>query len=75
MSRTQYPIMLKEQIATRCGITKKELETELFVREKILEYMLRQDIRNNNDVINIFKKYYSDPKSIISMVGLRPKGR
>jgi len=48
IKRTEFPIMVKEKIARKCGITKKALNTEIYIREKILLYMLKNNIRANN---------------------------
>ncbi len=69
--RTEYPILLEEKIANKCKLTRKELDIELYVREKILEYMVVNNIRDNKTVIEIIQKYYKDPKSIMSKIRLR----
>jgi len=66
IKRTDYPIMLLEKIAGKCGITKKRLNTELLIREKVLQYMVEKDISNNTDVLNFLQKYHQDPKLILS---------
>lgn len=71
ISRTEYPILLKETIARRCQLTKKDLDTELYVREKILGYMVNNKIRDNKSIIEIIHKYYKDPKSIISRIQVK----
>jgi archaeal flagellar protein FlaI len=64
--RTDYPILLVEKIARECGITKKRLNTELLIREKVLQYMLSKGIRDNNEVIKYFQLYHRDPKLILN---------
>jgi flagellar protein FlaI len=66
IKRTDYPIMLLEKIAEKCGITKKRLNTELLIREKVLQYMVSKGINNNTDVLNFLQKYHQDPKLILS---------
>ena len=66
IKRTDYPIILLKKIANKCGITKKRLNTELLIREKVLQYMLAKGIRDNTDVINFFQRYHQDPKFILS---------
>lgn len=68
ISRTEYPIILKEKIAEKCKLTKRELDKEIYVREKVIEYMVRNNIRDNKKVIDILRKYHKDPKSVISMI-------
>jgi flagellar protein FlaI len=66
IKRTNYPILLTEKIARECGITKKRLNTELLIREKILQYMIRKGVRDNTEVLKFFQRYHRDPKLIIS---------
>jgi len=66
--RTDYPILLKEKIAKECGITKKRLNTELYVRERVLKYMVEAGINHNSKVIPFFQRYHRDPKSVIDEI-------
>jgi len=66
VKRTGYPILLTEKIANQCGITKKRLNTELLIREKILRYMMAKGIRDNTEVQRFFQRYHRDPKLILS---------
>ncbi|MFH1834703.1 MAG: ATPase, T2SS/T4P/T4SS family [Methanobacteriota archaeon] len=68
ISRTMYPIILKEKIARGVGITKKRLNTELYIRERILKYMVDNNITENNEVISIFQRYHYNPKSVIQAI-------
>jgi archaeal flagellar protein FlaI len=66
IKRTDYPILLTEKIARECGITKKRINTELLIREKVLQYMMVRGIRDNTQVLNYFQMYHHDPKIILS---------
>ncbi|MFH0860440.1 MAG: ATPase, T2SS/T4P/T4SS family [Candidatus Altiarchaeota archaeon] len=68
INRTEYPIMLKEKIAKTCGISKKRLNTEIYIREKVLEYMLKKGIKENKDVITYLQRYQTNPKSVIAEI-------
>ncbi len=68
VKRTDYPILLTEKIAKDCGITKKRLNTELLIREKVLQYMMAKGIRDNDAVQNFFQKYHRNPKRVISEI-------
>ena len=70
IARTQYPILLTEKIAERVGITKKQLNSEIFIREKVLEYLAKNNIRDNKKVCDVFHEYHTDPHSVISKFGL-----
>ncbi len=66
--RTEFPILLKEKIAKQCGISNKRLNAEIYVRQKILEYMIKRGIRDNTGVINFFQRYHKDPKVVIDEI-------
>jgi flagellar protein FlaI len=66
IKRTMYPIMLKEKIAKGAGITPKRLNTEIYIRERILKYMADNKINDNRDVISLFQSYHLNPKDVVS---------
>ncbi len=66
IGRTEYPILLKESICNWCGLSKKELNREIFIRGKILEYMAKNNIRSRDDVIKVFMEYHYNPQSVIA---------
>ena len=68
IERTEYPILLKEKIAKNCGINKKRLDTELYIREKILQYLVANGIKDNRKVIGYFQRYHVNPKSVIDEI-------
>ncbi|HEX54934.1 MAG: CpaF family protein [Candidatus Altiarchaeales archaeon] len=68
--RTGYPILLKDKMTTRLGITKNQLNLELLRRCKVLEYMVLKRIRNKDDVVRIFQEYHNNPNSVLSKLGI-----
>lgn len=66
--RSNYPILLLDKMAKECGISKKRLNTELLIRERVLEFMIANGIRQQKDVIDFFQLYHSNPKEILSMM-------
>ena len=68
IKRSNYPIILLEKIAHECGISKKRLNTELLIREKVLEYMINTGIKETDDVIDFFQKYHTNPKDVLSLL-------
>ena len=73
IGRTNYPILLKEKIAERTGISKKQLNSELYIRKKVLEHMLKEGIRENKAVVDIFQEYHRNPGAVITKFGLHGK--
>jgi archaeal flagellar protein FlaI len=70
ISRTEFPIMFLEKIAERTNLTKKQVQSEIFLRQKILEYMLKNNIRDNKRVCDIFQEYHTNPNAVLSKLGL-----
>ncbi len=68
IGRTKYPVLLKDKIAERCGLTRKHIDAEIYVRKKILEYMLMNDIRDNRDILRIFHQYYINKESVMKKI-------
>ncbi len=69
--RTEYPILLIEKISDRTGITKKQVQSEVYIRQKILEQMVKNNIRDNKHVCDIFQEYHLNPKTVISRFNLQ----
>ncbi len=69
--RTEYPILLLEKIAERTGISKKQLTSEIYIRQKVLEHMVKNNIRDNKAVCDILHEYNMDPKSVIAKFNLQ----
>jgi flagellar protein FlaI len=75
ISKTEYPILLIDRLADRCNIPKKRIQTELLVREKVLQYMVNRDIQENKDVFNFIQKYHADPQLLIDEIKNRTGGK
>jgi len=68
VARTEYPILLKEDLADRYSMSKKQLNAELFLREKVLEYMVKKDISDNTRFIEMMHRYNTNPKAVLSKI-------
>ncbi|OYT54861.1 MAG: secretion protein [Candidatus Altiarchaeales archaeon ex4484_2] len=66
IKRTEYPILLKEYICRWCGLSKKELNKEIFIRCKILEHMAKKGIKERDQVIPVFREYHYSPQRVIA---------
>ena len=66
--KTDVPSRVLEVLAERAGITKKELMGEITTRQKILEWMLQNNIRQQADVEKIIQGYYYNPKYILERI-------
>ena len=68
MRRTNVPTRLIERLAEKTLKTKKEVEREILVRKKILEWMLKNNIHSNPEVQALIQRYYYDPESLLEKV-------
>jgi len=55
-----------EKIAERTGITPEQASEEIERRKKIVEYMVKKNIRDYRDVSNIIRSYLENPKPILA---------
>lgn len=68
IKRTDVPSRVIEVLADKSGNTKKDVMRELAVRQRILEWMLQQNISNTKDVEKVIQGYYYNPKVILEKV-------
>ena len=57
---------IMEKIAERTGITPEQASEEIERRKKIIEWMVKNQIRDYKDVSNIIRNYLENPKSILA---------
>ncbi|AKG91494.1 Type IV secretory pathway protein [Geoglobus ahangari] len=60
-----------EEIRTLRSWTRKELEQELKTREKVLQYMLDNNIREFREVARIIQTYQIDPEKVVRSLGIQ----
>ncbi len=66
--RTNVPMRMIESLAEKLMKNKKDVEREIKVRQKILEWMLDNNIRAMSDVETVIQRYYYNPESILREV-------
>ena len=66
--RTSVPSHVIETLAERAGMSKKELKREIIVRQRILEWMIANDMRDSDQVEQLIQKYYFDPASVLEEI-------
>jgi flagellar protein FlaI len=50
-----------EEKMKRKGLTKEEIWEEIYRRQKVLDWMVKEGIRQYTDVVSVIRDYYSDP--------------
>jgi archaeal flagellar protein FlaI len=68
VKRTKVPSHVIEKLAEKTLRTKKEVEREINVRKKILEWMHANKICSSTEVETIIQRYYYDPESLLEKV-------
>ena len=57
-----------EEIIREKGVPESEVWKELQRRVKVLEWMLKENIRYYKDVGRIIQRYYSDPEGLLKSI-------
>lgn len=68
IERTEVPSHVIEFLSEKTGMSKNELRREMLVRQRILEWMLANKIKQSNEVEQMIQQYYLDPDSILEEV-------
>ncbi|MDO8627617.1 MAG: ATPase, T2SS/T4P/T4SS family [Candidatus Diapherotrites archaeon] len=66
--RTDIPSHTLQTLADKTGLSKTALKNEMLVRQRILEWMLENNIRSAPNVEKIIQQYYHDPNSILEKI-------
>jgi flagellar protein FlaI len=66
--RTDIPPRSMDKLAEKVGLSKMELKSEMLIRQRILEWMLQNNIRKNTEVERVIQEFYLNPKSILDKV-------
>ncbi|MEK6970617.1 MAG: ATPase, T2SS/T4P/T4SS family [archaeon] len=64
-------IRLFDELALHTGYTAGELTQNLAEKEKVLQWMVKEKIRDINQVGSVMAEYYSDPAAILKRAGVR----
>jgi len=68
LERTDIPSHTLEVLAEKTMKSKKEIMKEILVRKKIIEWMIKNNIRSNPEVETIIQGYYISPQELLHEV-------
>jgi len=68
IERTNVPSHTLEVLADKTMKSKKEIMKEISVRKKILDWMIKNNIRSSPEVETVIQSYYINPKEILQEV-------
>ncbi|MCL2157223.1 MAG: CpaF family protein [Methanobrevibacter sp.] len=55
-------------IAEMRGVSPKKLDEEIAKRKLVLDFLVKNNIRSNNEVVNIIENYYLDSENLINHI-------
>ena len=62
-------IRLFEELSRHTGMTLSQIDQDILTKTKILEWMVKNNVRYVDNVGEIMRKYYLDPDSVIEIIG------
>ncbi len=65
VEKTTVPSGVLESLSERVGLTKNQLKGEMLVRQRILEWMLENGVKDRDDVEKIILEYYARPQELL----------
>lgn len=63
--RTETPSHVLQVLSDRTGKTKKEINTEIIVRKKIIDWLVERQVTSTQDVEKVIQQYYISPESVM----------
>jgi flagellar protein FlaI len=68
IERNDVPSHTLQNFSEKTGRTKKQLKNEILVRQRILEWMMENNLKSNADVEKVVQEYYFNPNSILEKI-------
>jgi flagellar protein FlaI len=65
---TGTPSVLKQKIAKMRGVDVPQVEAEIKNRETVLRWLVKNNIREIDEVAKTFERYYIDPKKVLAKI-------
>jgi flagellar protein FlaI len=65
------PVRLYNELSKITGMSMNDINKDLMVKQKIIRWMVKNNVCKINDVGKLIREYYSDPQSVIDKTGAR----
>ena len=62
-------IRLFEELSRHTGMTLSQIDQDILIKSKILDWMVKSNVRYVDDVGEVIRKYYIDTDSVVEMIG------
>lgn len=63
-------LRLYEELSRHTGMTTAQIEHDISLKTKVLEWMAKNNIRHVDDVGELMRRYYIDPESVLQTAGV-----
>ena len=67
-------LRLYEELSRHTGMTMAQIENDIAMKAKILEWMVKNNIRHVDDVGELMRRYYLDPDQVIETANAKAEG-
>jgi flagellar protein FlaI len=74
LESTGIPSVLKQKLARIQGVSLKDVDKEIDRRKRVLDYMVKTELKNIEGVGKIFGRYYSDSDELIKEIEVKKDG-
>lgn len=62
-------VRIFEELSRHTGLTLPQIEKDMLQKQKILEWMVANNIRHVDEVGELIRNYYLDPESVLAKIG------
>ena len=62
-------VRIFEELSRHTGLTLPQIEKDMLQKQKILDWMVANNIRHVDAVGELIRGYYIDPESVLSKIG------
>jgi archaeal flagellar protein FlaI len=65
------PIRLFAELSRVTGMSMNDINKDLLGKQKIIDWMIKKNLNNVNDVGSVMREYYTDPESVLDKTGAK----
>ncbi len=67
-------LRLFEELSRHTGMTLPQIERDILIKSKIIDWMVKNNVRHVDNVGEVLRRYYIDPDSVIETAGAYVEG-
>lgn len=69
-----YPVQIRDEMSKKTGLSAQEIMAESEDRAAVLEWMAKNNVHNQGDVLQVVEAYYINKKVLMQKLNLKIKG-